>query len=283
MRGPDQADRGSGQPDDDGVNAGSTIALGDTYSAEGPEDAPPIVFVHGTRLSRAYWRPQLDRLRDEFRVIALDLPGHGALAAEDFTLESAADHVAAVIDDAAGGRAVVVGLSLGGYVSMALAARSSRRLAGLVVSGATAEPTGFRAFPYLGLAWLLESLDGRGLEGVSPRFFRLRYPSEIAEPVIAGGFWVRGGAQALRALRGESFIPRLAAYDGPVLVLNGQFDVVFRAWESAFVGAARQPSRVVIRRASHLANLDRPAAFSGAVRVFARKVYGLWDGSSQPG
>ena len=37
-------------------------------------------------------------------------------------------------------------------------------------------------------------------------------PAAIAEPIIAGGFWSKGGAQALRAIVGERFLPRLAAY-----------------------------------------------------------------------
>jgi pimeloyl-ACP methyl ester carboxylesterase len=250
----------------------ATASLADTYSVAGPPDAPAIVFVHGTRLTRGMWAPQTDALRDEFRVIALDLPGHGTLGGREFTLDAAAEQVGAVIDDAAAGRAVVVGLSLGGYVAMTLAARSPERLRGLVVSGATAEPVGLRAVPYLGLAWAIESFERRGLEALNRRFFRWRYPPSIAEPIIEGGFWSVGGVQALRSLRGRSFVPLLASFPGPVLILNGRFDLVFRAWEPAFAAAARDVRRVTLPRATHLANLDRPAAFNAAIRRFAREV-----------
>ena len=81
---------------------------------EGPPDAPAIVFVHGTRLTGAMWVAQQLALADEFRTIALDLPAHGTHAADPFTLDGAADALSASIrEHASGGRAVVVGLSLG--------------------------------------------------------------------------------------------------------------------------------------------------------------------------
>ena len=118
------------------------------YDVTGPLEGPPIVFLHSTRLTRGMWAAQMGQLSDTYKVIAPDLPGHGVRADEPFTLDSAADLVARVIDEAASGRAVVVGLSLGGYVAMHLAARSPDRVRGLVLAGASAEPAGIRSAPY---------------------------------------------------------------------------------------------------------------------------------------
>jgi pimeloyl-ACP methyl ester carboxylesterase len=239
----------------------------------GPPGAPSIVFVHGTRLTGSMWAAQQAALSDEFRTIAMDLPEHGDRADEPFTLDAAADALSAVIrDEATGERAVVVGLSLGGYVAMALAAREPERIRGLVLSGATAEPVGLRTVPYLVLARLMDGIDGERLDRLNAAFFRRVYPPAVAEPIIAGGFWSRGGAAALRAIVGERFIPRLAAYPGPTLILNGELDVPFRLFAPAFAAAARDVRRVRLRGATHLASLDRPAAFSEAVRRFARSL-----------
>jgi pimeloyl-ACP methyl ester carboxylesterase len=244
-----------------------------TFTAAGPMDAPAIVFLHGTRLSRASWTAQLDDLAGEFRVIAMDLPGHGARAAEPFTLDGAAGAVAAVIRaEAQGGRAVVVGLSLGGYVAMALAAREPGHVRGLVLAGATAEPVGLRSIPYRALAMVLERFDGPALVRLNAWFFRTRYPSSIAEPIVAGGFWSKGGADAIRTLFDERFKPRLAAYPGPTLILNGEFDLLFRLSAPAFAAAARDARRARLAGALHLSNLDQPAVFSDAVRRFARSL-----------
>lgn len=239
-------------------------------TAAGPASAPAIVFLHGTRLTRSAWTPQLDDLGDAFRVIAMDLPGHGERAGEPFTLDGAADAVAAVIrEQAAGRRAIVVGLSLGGYVAMTLAAREPDLVRGLVLAGATAEPVGLRSLPYRVLAEILDRFDGPALVRLNTWFFRARYPPAIAEPIVAGGFWSSGGATAVRTLFGRRFAPRLAAYPGPTLILNGEWDLLFRLSAGTFAAAARDARRARLAGALHLSNLDRPAAFSRAVRRFA--------------
>jgi pimeloyl-ACP methyl ester carboxylesterase len=245
------------------------------FTAVGPAASPAIVFVHGTRLTRAAWAAQLDDLGGEFRAIAVDLPGHGSRAGEPFSLEGAADVVAAAIrTGATDGRAIVVGLSLGGYVAMILAAREPELVRGLVLAGATAEPIGIRSVGFLALAAALDRLDGPALSRLNGWFFRTRYPPATAGPIIAGGFWARGGATALRALVGQRFMPRLATYPGPTLILNGEWDLPFRLSSGSFAGAARDARRVRLAGALHLSNLDRPAAFNHAIREFARSVGG---------
>jgi pimeloyl-ACP methyl ester carboxylesterase len=248
---------------------------GPAVRAAGPPEAPAIVFVHGTRMTGAMWTPQLTRLGadGEFRVIALDLPDHGVRADERFTLDGAVAAIAStVVEHAPDGRAIVVGLSLGGYVAMALAAERPELVRGLVLSGATAEPVGYRTVPYQALAVAMDRIDRHSLDAVNRRFFQTRYAPEIADPIIAGGFWSAGGARALRAIVGQTFRPRLAAYPGPSLILNGEYDLPFRLGARGFARVAQDVRWVRIPGASHLANLDRPAAFSEAVRRFARSL-----------
>lgn len=239
------------------------------YDIAGPEGAPLVCFVHGTRLTRAMWAAQVEALSDAYRVVAVDLPGHGTEHARPFTLEGAADDVARVIRTVSpDGRGVVVGLSLGGYVAMLLAARHPGVVRGLVLSGASAEPSGWRAAPYRWLAIALERGDGPRLEALNRWFFRRRFPPAIAEPIVRGGFWSAGGATALRSLLGRSFVPALAAYGGPVLLINGEYDLPFRVSSRAFRRALPQARWIRLKGATHLANLDRPRAFTRAVRRF---------------
>ncbi len=263
-------------------SATGAAATRSAYDIDGPPGAPAIVFIHGTRLCRTAWSAQMADLRGEYRVIALDLPGHGALAGERFTLERARAQVIAVIDAAADGRAVLAGLSLGGYVAMDVAAAAPERVRGIVLSGATAEPTGVRSVPYRGLAWVLRRFDGPRLDALNRWFFRTRFPASIAEPIVAGGFWSTGGSDALRSIAGERFAPRLAAYPGPTLILNGQFDLPFRLFAGSFARAARQPRRVRLAGATHLANLDRPAAYDHAIRSFMRSLEDVAEAPLDP-
>src|SRR3989442_7840735 len=111
-------------------------AVTDAYQVVGPADGRRVVFIHATRQSRSMWRPQQVGLGDRFRVVTVDLPGHGTMADYAFRLPRAVGQVARIIDDAAAGRAVVVGISLGGYVAMELAALHPARVAGLMICGA---------------------------------------------------------------------------------------------------------------------------------------------------
>jgi pimeloyl-ACP methyl ester carboxylesterase len=248
--------------------------MSSSYTAVGPPDAPAIVLVHGTRMSRGMWHPQLAALQGGFRVIALDLPGHGALRDRSFDWDEAVDEIARVIDEAAGGRAVVCGLSLGGYLAIDLAARYPERVAGLVISGASAEPSG-RFFP-VAIRWLARVMDRTSqprLDRINRAWFRQRYSPPTANAILAGGFGYAAGAAALYGLIGRDARASFAAYSGPKLILNGQLDLPFRLGQRGFSNASRDAQVVVLARASHLANLDRPSAYSSALARFAAEVF----------
>jgi pimeloyl-ACP methyl ester carboxylesterase len=237
-----------------------------------PDARPTIVFLHGTRLTGAAWATQVAALGDSFHCLAPDLPGHGRSAAIPFSVAVAARTVAELIErEAHDGRAIVVGLSLGGYVAMAVAAESPDRVVGMAISGATAEPVGWRSIAFRGLAAIFSTFPERFLDGVNRWFFGWRYPAPIADPILADGFSFAGGAVAVRSLVGERFKPRLAAYPGPTLLINGEFDLFFRPTERSFADVAANPRRALIRRATHLTNLDQSQRFSRLIRAFAEQ------------
>jgi pimeloyl-ACP methyl ester carboxylesterase len=246
-------------------------ASSSTTRVAAPADArPTIVFLHGTVLAGSAWTAQIAALGDAFHCLAPDLPGHGTAVDVPFTIDAAVDRVVGLIDrEAHGGRAILVGLSLGGYVAMALAARTPERVAGLAIAGATADPVGLQSLGFRALATVFEVVPEPALDGVYRWFFRHRFPASIADPIFADGFSFAGGVVALRSLVGQRFTPRLAAYPGPSLLINGEFDLFFRPTERAFADAAVDPRRTLIRRATHLSNLDQPARFSRAIRAFA--------------
>ena len=102
---------------------------------------PAVVFLHGLGVSSWMWADQVQHLSDRFCCITVDLPGNGA--SHQVPWRSFDDSAAAVADVIAAtpvGRAHVVGLSLGGYVAVALTARHPAVVDNVVVSGITAEP-----------------------------------------------------------------------------------------------------------------------------------------------
>jgi len=236
------------------------------WTAVGPRDAPAIVFLHGTRLTRSQWLPQLRRLSGRYRCIALDLPGHGTRAGEPFTIEAATAAVVAAIEaEAATGTATLVGLSLGGYVAIETADAHPGRVTCLVLAGCSAEPVGPITMPFRGFAWLMEHLPPRALRALNLAFFRSRYRRSIAETVIAGGFWSAGGSQALRIILGRRYLERLGRLWTPVTIVNGALDPVFGPGGVTWASTARRGRAVLVPWALHLSNLDRPRTFSGIV------------------
>jgi pimeloyl-ACP methyl ester carboxylesterase len=234
---------------------------------------PTIVFLHGTVLSGAAWSAQIAGLGDGFHCLAPDLPGHGTQRDVPFTIDRAVEDVVDLIDrEAHDGRAILVGLSLGGYVAMTVAARWPERVVGLAIAGATADPVGLQSLGFRGLALALETLPEPVLAAVYRWFFRWRFRPAIADRIFGGGLSFAGGVVALRSLVGERFSPRLAAYPGPSLLINGEYDLFFRPSERAFADAARNPRRALIRRATHLSNLDQPERFTKVIRAFAVRV-----------
>jgi len=249
----------------------SCMAMERSYDVCGDENGRAIVFLHGMRVTRRMWQPQMERLAAEFRAIALDLPGHGSLRSEPFHLDEAVEHVARVVDEAANGRAVVVGMSLGGYVAMEFGARYPEKAAGLVIASASVEPNGWYNLPYKIFAVAMATLPSRWLGHVNRAIFLAVYGKERAEPLIGPGFFMRGGAAGIREVMRQEFGLKLAAYPGPVLLLNGARDLGFRMHEKRFLATARRGRLEVIPKAFHIANIDQPEKFSEAVRRFARE------------
>jgi len=245
------------------------------FDSAGPTDAPAILLVHGSVVTRKMWLPQLRGLSDTYQVIAPDLPGHGALADMPFTLSAAAQTLADVIRQEANGRALVAGLSLGGYVAMELARRSPELVAGLVLSGCSLNFEGILA-AYLKLAsWLIR----RGWLQLSKEQAEQRvkhmFPpalAEVAEAQLRMGVFPDALGPSYAEMAGRDFTAVLGKYPGPSLILNGERDASSRRGESKFVSAARQGRAQIIPNAGHVCNLDQPEKYNLAVRGFAESI-----------
>jgi pimeloyl-ACP methyl ester carboxylesterase len=233
---------------------------------------PQLVLVHGSRLASSQWAPQLPLLEPAAGVRLVDLPGHGSRADEAFTIERCVEVIDEAVRQAADqGPVVLVGHSLGGYAATAYASRHGDALAGLVLAGASAAPTGPGAFVYRGVAALTERLGPDRMTRVNDRVLRRLYPPERIEPVIAGGYFFAPTAAAWREVMAHCRPEMLTGLGCPVLLLNGQYDQ-FRLGLRRFRRAVPRARVETIRGATHLANLDRPEAFADAVLRFARTV-----------
>jgi pimeloyl-ACP methyl ester carboxylesterase len=103
------------------------------YEVHG-EGSPALVFVHGWSCDRSYWAGQLEPFSRQFKVVAVDLAGHGesGLGRKAWTMESFGDDVAAVVKKLGLERVILIGHSMGGDVIAEAARRLPGRVVGLV-------------------------------------------------------------------------------------------------------------------------------------------------------
>jgi pimeloyl-ACP methyl ester carboxylesterase len=102
-------------------------------------DGMPVVFVHSYAGTSKHWAEQLDHLRASRRALALDLRGHGSSSPppdDDYSIESLAEDIEAVVDSLDLKRFVIVGHSLGASAAIAYTGTHPGRVSGLVVVGA---------------------------------------------------------------------------------------------------------------------------------------------------
>ena len=235
-------------------------------------DAVPIVFVHGTRFSAGQWSVQLAALRDEFPVLAVDLPGHGERSAQPWSLNSATEVIASAVDSLGRGPALVVGHSLGGYAALEFARRRPEHLRGLVLAGASASTRGLRTAPYRLVAGLVPRIPADRLTRWNDWLLRRLYPPEVVEATIRSGYAFHTLPTAWNEVLGRFDASAMRFVKAPVLILNGEKDAVFRSGEADFARAHPHARVELVPRAGHLMNFDAPDAFTDAVRRFARQL-----------
>ena len=102
---------------------------------DGPPGAPAILLVHSLGSSLRIWDAQVEALARGFRVVRYDLRGHGLTEVADgpCTVEDLADDALAVLDACGVAAAHVAGVSIGGMVAQAIAARAPARVRSLIL------------------------------------------------------------------------------------------------------------------------------------------------------
>lgn len=129
----------------------------------GPSDGQPVVLLHGSGATALSWAPTIRRLSDEYRVHAVNLPGEpgpSTATRVPFRAAEQADWSAQVVRAVADRPAAVVGVSIGGWIATALAARNPELVAHLVLQSASG--LGPRRVLPLVLAGALTVLGERG-------------------------------------------------------------------------------------------------------------------------
>lgn len=239
----------------------------------------PVVFLHGFPLNRRMWAPQVEALASFMRVIAIDLRGHGESDAPlwRYHVEQFADDVAAVLDHLSVARAVLVGLSMGGYVALSFVRRHAAHLKGLVLTDtrAQADTDAARAARFQMAQAALAKGPGAVADLMLPKLLApttLETNPSLVRQVRAliEGMSISGIAGDLMAMadRADS-LSLLSSTRCPTLVLVGEQDQATPVADARLMAdAIPEAQLVIIPNAGHLPNLEQPDRFNEILRRF---------------
>jgi pimeloyl-ACP methyl ester carboxylesterase len=231
---------------------------------------PAILLTHGYSATSQMWRGQIEALAKDHSLILWDMRGHGQSDYPDdpaaYSEEATVADMAAILDAVGAGKAIVGGLSLGGYMSLAFNRVHPERVRALLIIDTG---PGYR--------------NDEAREGWNRDALRTaeRYEAEGLARLAAGSAEMRtsrhrnaeGLAKAARGMltqRDAGVINSLPTISVPALVLVGADDAPFLAATDYMAAKIPGATKVVIENAGHAANIDQPEAFNRAVVEFLK-------------
>ncbi|HWO71168.1 MAG TPA: alpha/beta fold hydrolase [Actinomycetota bacterium] len=235
--------------------------------------ADALLLVHAFPLDARMWEPQLAAFAGSLPVLAPHLPGFGGTEPADdvMTMEVAAERLRAELDRAGVDRAVVCGLSMGGYVALEMWRRARDRISGLVLANTRAAPDGPD-----GVAARRALAERLRAEGIG---FLVEAPPPLLSPSAPPELWAKVrkliadqdpdavAAASLGMAERPDSTPDLPTIDVPTLVITSTEDRLIPPEVTAPM-ASTIPGAVleVIEGAGHLSNLEAPEEFNRVLR-----------------
>ena len=250
------------------LSTGATVGYDDTGG-----DGPVVVFSHGLLMNRAMFAPQVEALRDAYRVITWDERGHGEAEHEGtWTFWDSARDVLALLDHLGVEQAVLAGMSQGGFLSLRAALLAPERVRALVLIDSQAgqeDPDAAPLYEGMAKAWAESGSDPATLEFAAATILG---PADH-RPWIA--LWEQlpqhRATQVMHPLlEREDLTDRLGEITCPALVIHGSIDAaipVSRAEELAN-GLPGAVPLVLVEGAGHASNLSHPEPVNAAIRGF---------------
>ena len=239
----------------------------------------PMILIHAFPLNAEMWRPQLEQVPDGWRFIAPDLPGFGrtplrARAADGASVDDYAAEIGNLMDTLQLDDAVIAGLSMGGYIALAMYRLVPERFTGLVLADtrAQADTVEGRA----ARVRMREALAKDGAAAVADLMMP-KLLSEQADAALVAHVRAlivdadpAGIDAAIVAMMGRpDSTPDLPRMSNATLVVAGGLDVITPVADAETMQREIPRSTLtVIAGAGHLANLEQPERFSRALSDF---------------
>lgn len=239
---------------------------------------PPVVFGHGLLWSGEMFRPQIDALRDRYRCVTVDWRGQGGseITASGYDMDTLTGDLLALLDQLGLDAVHYVGLSMGGFVGIRLAARHPERVRSLALLDTSAgpeDPDKITRYRLLALVYKLfgpRPVTGQVMKVMFGQSF-LGDPARAVEREALRHQQLRQRRTgAVRATYGVIERPEvyelLPAITVPTLVLVGDEDVATPPAKAERIHAGIAGSRLLrVPRAGHTATLEEPKAVTAAL------------------
>jgi len=241
-----------------------------------------IVFIHGFPLNHTMWQEQAALVQSSFRVITYDQRGHGQSAAGDgqFMLESFVDDLLGLLDALRIQKAILCGLSMGGYVALRTYERQPGKVLGLILCDTRSQADTNEA--KLKRAASIRALREQGISAFAEGFLKnlftpssfLRSPEAVEavrKMILACTLQGLIGTQIALATRTDT-TASLARIRVPTLILVGAHDVITPPAAAAEMHERIAGSKMsIIPDAGHISNLENPDFFNHEMMAFLTK------------
>ena len=242
------------------------------YEVSGaPNDRVPVLLTHGYSATAEMWQPNLEALGVRRRVITWDIRGHGRSDSPDdlslYSAELSVADMAAILDAAGVEKAVVGGLSLGGYLSLEFHLRHPERVAALMLfdTGPGFKRDEARAGWNLTAEATAAGYDTRGLEALPNR-------PEVGRATHRGAAGLARAARGILVQQDARVIESLPTIAVPTLVVVGELDTPFLAATDYMAAKVPGATKAIIPDAGHASNIDQIEAFNRIVLDFLERV-----------
>jgi pimeloyl-ACP methyl ester carboxylesterase len=235
-------------------------------------EGPVILLSHGYSATSQMWRGQIEPLSRKNKLVIWDMRGHGQSDYPDdqaaYSEEATVADMVGLLDAVGAKTAIVGGLSLGGYMSLAFHVKHPDRVRALLIIDTG---PGYRKDEGRD-GWNRNALktaerfekDGLGqLQGASRERSSATHRNAVGLAKAARGMLTQRDARVINSL------PEIKV---PSLVLVGDKDTPFLAAADYMAAKIPGAKKVVLADAGHASNIDQPAAFNDAVEAFVRSV-----------
>jgi pimeloyl-ACP methyl ester carboxylesterase len=269
-------------------NIGSSLKiqvnnLSISYLDEGPMGAQAIVFLHGFPFNKSMWNLQMEAFKDQFRVIAYDIRGHGESEAgtENFSIEKFTADLLALMEALEIKTPILCGLSMGGYIVLNAAVRYPKLFSALVLSDTQclADTTETRTKRMEAI----HSINTDGVEkyveeSIKNLFAPQSFSEKKQEITAIRAMMLQTSKQSLSytlfALsERKGTCSKLQDIEIPVLILVGKEDKITPPSASILMHEKIQGSLLkIIENAGHLSNLENPKEFNIQLERFIQQV-----------